>query len=327
MTPGRPRPCHGRVSRPMPSPSGAAHGAPPSGRRRCSTWPAGHPEHHQCATICRTADRYSGERFPRQAQHADRTARATLPAGHAGIAMGETQILERQRRTHPVPAQRVRPAHQRRPGRAVLPGHPSHGRSHVTDTGTCASSHSPAPRQAGQRGPTPSSRGEECATGGYWSVAVDATPGAGHGAPPSGHAPAAVAWPGRPTGRSGPVRSGLCRGLPAADDPGPTSPVHPRFPPASTARTPARGPYAAHIDLAFTDRPHQGHRRRMGPGWGASTPQPGAPPHPPRCGHNVVPLQPGGGITFHPAHRVYGAQFSPILKSAVLVYTEIKKVL
>ena len=38
----------------------------------------------------------------------------------------------------------------------------------------------------------------------------------------------------------------------------------------------------------ITDRPHQEHRRRM------------VPPHPPRCGHNVVPLQPCGGTTFQP---------------------------
>ena len=52
---------------------------------------------------------------PRQPRQRDR---------RPGIAAGKPQILERQRRTHPIPAQRGRPAHQRLPGRAVLPGHP-----------------------------------------------------------------------------------------------------------------------------------------------------------------------------------------------------------
>jgi len=52
-----------------------------------------------------------------RASHAKATARAEL-------LRGEPQVLERQRRTHPIPAQRGRPAHQRLPSRAVLPGHP-----------------------------------------------------------------------------------------------------------------------------------------------------------------------------------------------------------
>lgn len=38
-------------------PCGAARGATPSGRRRCSTSPACHPENHGWSTVCRT-DRY-----------------------------------------------------------------------------------------------------------------------------------------------------------------------------------------------------------------------------------------------------------------------------
>jgi len=71
-----------RVNEPeSPARCDAVHDGPPSGRRRCSTSPGGHPENHRCATVCRTADRHSGGRFPRQAQDVDRTARAALPAG------------------------------------------------------------------------------------------------------------------------------------------------------------------------------------------------------------------------------------------------------
>lgn len=64
-----------------PVPYGAARGASPSGTRHGSTWPAGHPENHHCATASRTVDRHTGGQCPRRAQRVDRTARATLPAG------------------------------------------------------------------------------------------------------------------------------------------------------------------------------------------------------------------------------------------------------
>ena len=60
---------------------------------------------------------------------------------HSGAAACETQLLERQRRTHPILAQRSSPNHQRLPGRTLLHQDTRHvGRSHSTKTLTCASS-------------------------------------------------------------------------------------------------------------------------------------------------------------------------------------------
>ena len=45
--------------------SGAVRDALLFGRRRCSTWPAGHFGNHRCSAVCRTAGRFWGGRRPR----------------------------------------------------------------------------------------------------------------------------------------------------------------------------------------------------------------------------------------------------------------------
>ena len=70
-----------------------------------------HPENHRSATVCRTADRYRGGRFPCQPPDGGRTVRATrdLPAGQHRLLVGraagrsppDRSVPDRQRAGRP----------------------------------------------------------------------------------------------------------------------------------------------------------------------------------------------------------------------------------
>jgi hypothetical protein len=56
--------------------------------------------------------------------------------GHRGVAAGEAQLLERQRGSHPEPAQGGGRVHQDPTGGAVTPADPPRGSFHSTVTAT-----------------------------------------------------------------------------------------------------------------------------------------------------------------------------------------------